>query len=392
MPDRAKGLTPAGLARLNQSIEAFVYCILGAQVNVRSSIVGDGGRAKEVQREFLVLLEDAIRTPDISKSVQRYQMAVDEAKVRLDLAVAPEAWLMPSRMILNTGSVVGYNNKLRQVGPGMKLGVNKDVNKGTKKSALHLMGRGPSKINTPNRHPSNTTHKAAKSESVPVSRRGEGQSPAAKPKSQPKPEQKKESPSPGGGAGRAPGSSGNASHDVNKNSRGGRGRCNRGFGLSSAALIWAEPLTILFYISLHHKGDHNHNQQPGVLGQKPDGLAGGFKNERNNRDEQARQEQSRFFADLFQPVPQPFAQGFQRVCDRANHGPNRDASRENDRCDGKAVFFEDRFHPGLSRRGSSFSLSAICVCKRASSSFLSATLSRVASLPVGEASGSSINS
>ena len=35
------GLTKAGQARLNQSIEVFVYCILGAQVNVRSSILGD---------------------------------------------------------------------------------------------------------------------------------------------------------------------------------------------------------------------------------------------------------------------------------------------------------------------------------------------------------------
>ena len=43
VPDSANGLTPAGLARLNQSIEAFVYCILGAQVNVRSSILGRRG-------------------------------------------------------------------------------------------------------------------------------------------------------------------------------------------------------------------------------------------------------------------------------------------------------------------------------------------------------------
>ena len=82
-----------------------MYCILGAQVSVRSSILGNGGQAKEVQREFLVLLEDAIRTPEISKSVQRYQLAVDEEKVRLDLAVASRTWLMPSRMVLNTGSV-----------------------------------------------------------------------------------------------------------------------------------------------------------------------------------------------------------------------------------------------------------------------------------------------
>ena len=160
-PKTAAGLTQAGLSRINQSIEAFVYCILGAQVNIRSSILGEGGRAKEAQTEFLTLMEDAIRQPDLSQSVQRYQLAVDQAKVRLNLAVCPGAWLMPARMIINTGSIVGYNNKLKQAKAGMKLGVNNDVNLGTKKSALQLMDGGPSKINPPNSHPSNPIHKAA---------------------------------------------------------------------------------------------------------------------------------------------------------------------------------------------------------------------------------------
>lgn len=71
-PNTAAGLTQAGRSRINQSIEAFVYCILGAQVNVRSSTLGQGGRAKEAQSEFLVLMEEAIKQPDLSQSVQRY--------------------------------------------------------------------------------------------------------------------------------------------------------------------------------------------------------------------------------------------------------------------------------------------------------------------------------
>ena len=155
------GLTQAGLSRINQSIEAFIYCILGAQVNVRSSILGEGGRAKEAQTEFWTLMEDAIRQTDLSKSVQRYQLAVDQAKVRLNLAVCPGAWLMPARMIINTESIGGYNNKLKQAKAGMKLGVNNDVNLGTKKAVLQLMDGGLSKINPPNSHPSNPIHKAA---------------------------------------------------------------------------------------------------------------------------------------------------------------------------------------------------------------------------------------
>ena len=124
-----------------------MYCVLGAQVNVRSSILGNGGRTKEAQRDFVILLEGDIRTPDISKSVQCYQVAIDEAKVRLDFVASPGTWLMPSRMVTNTGSGTGYNNQLKQATQGMKLGINNDVNKSTKKAGLHLMAGGPTKIN-----------------------------------------------------------------------------------------------------------------------------------------------------------------------------------------------------------------------------------------------------
>ena len=68
--------------------------------------------------------------------MQRYQLAVNEAKVRLNLAVAPMAWLMPANMIINTASVVDYNNKLKQAVYGTKLGLNNELNTETKKSGL----------------------------------------------------------------------------------------------------------------------------------------------------------------------------------------------------------------------------------------------------------------
>ena len=110
VPDLSHGFTPAGLARLNQSIEAFVYCVLGSQ----SIILGNTGSAKEAQCEFLVLMENAIRQLDISKSVQRYELAIDEAKVRLDMAISPGTWLMPSSLVINTESAAGYNNQLKR--------------------------------------------------------------------------------------------------------------------------------------------------------------------------------------------------------------------------------------------------------------------------------------
>ena len=135
------GLTSAGLSRINQSIESFCYAILGSQVDVRSSISGSQGSAIETQRQFLSMVEDAIRNPDISKSVQRFQLAIESAKVRLDLAISPGLWLLPSKMVVNTESVVGYNNKLKKATTFMSIGVNSDLNIPVRRSALkHNLG------------------------------------------------------------------------------------------------------------------------------------------------------------------------------------------------------------------------------------------------------------
>ena len=144
-----QGITHAGLARIKQSIEAYFYCILGAQARTRSTIHGVSGGAIETQREFLDRIEDSIVE------------AIADTKTRLDFAVAQGVWLMPSRMVINTESIVGYNNMLMIANETMKFGVNNDVNRNTHKASLRLMDGGSSKINPPNSHPSNPIHKQA---------------------------------------------------------------------------------------------------------------------------------------------------------------------------------------------------------------------------------------
>ena len=161
VPDHTNGLTPAGLGRINRSIEAFGYCILGAQANTRSSILGTLGTARNTQTDFLVLVDDAIRTLTVSNEPVKYQNAIEATKVRLNFAVARGVLLLPARMIINTESIVGYNNNLRRATDDMKLGVNNQVNQDTKKASLKLMEGGPSKVNPPNSHPSNPIHKQA---------------------------------------------------------------------------------------------------------------------------------------------------------------------------------------------------------------------------------------
>ena len=132
VPSEGVGLTRRGMGRINRSLEAFVYCVLGAQVNIRSGIVGNSGGAVEAQQEMKKLFESAVIEEDLGTSVQRYQLAVQEAKLRLDLAIAPGIWLMPSNLVINTESIVGYNNELQKATDGMQFGVNVGVNEKSK--------------------------------------------------------------------------------------------------------------------------------------------------------------------------------------------------------------------------------------------------------------------
>lgn len=45
---------------------------------------------------------------------QTFRRAIDESKVKLHLAVSPDTWLMPSNLLLNTQSTVGYNKSLKK--------------------------------------------------------------------------------------------------------------------------------------------------------------------------------------------------------------------------------------------------------------------------------------
>ena len=147
VPAKGIGLTRRGMGRINRSLEAFVYCVLGSQVNIRSGIIGNSGGAVEAQQEMIKLFESAVVEEDLSTSVQRYQLAVQEAKLRLDLAIAPGIWLMPSNLVINTESIVGYNNELQKADENMRFGVNVGVNEKSKGVGIkHNMGDSKVKL------------------------------------------------------------------------------------------------------------------------------------------------------------------------------------------------------------------------------------------------------
>ena len=77
----------------------------------------------------------------------------------LDLTISAITLLMPSNLPLNTESTAGYKNSLKKAAANMKLEVNKSAHLELKSVGVRYMNGGPSKINGPTSHPSNTINK-----------------------------------------------------------------------------------------------------------------------------------------------------------------------------------------------------------------------------------------
>ena len=127
--DKSNGFTQAGVARINDSIRTYVWSIVGAQSQARSSILGTG-KAFDAQKQFLANVEDVINSEvDLPDSIERYQLVLQYARSKVDFVVGLGLYMIPSDMDLYIGTINGYNNLITIASDDLQLGHNDTINK-----------------------------------------------------------------------------------------------------------------------------------------------------------------------------------------------------------------------------------------------------------------------
>ena len=126
--DKSNGFTQAGVARINDSIRTYVWSIVGAQSQARSSILGTG-KAFDAQKQFLANVEDVINSEvDLPGSIERYQLVLQYARSKVDFVVGLGLYMIPSDMDLYIGTINGYNNLITIATDDLQLGHNDTIN------------------------------------------------------------------------------------------------------------------------------------------------------------------------------------------------------------------------------------------------------------------------
>ena len=125
---KSDGLTKTGQLLFQQSVESYVYCVLGAQANTRWSIVGRGALSIQTQEVFKKLVNDTIIQSDQTVTIANMRKVIKDTNVVLNMAISPGVILIPSNLIILDKMEVGYNNILKLAASGMKFSKNDEVN------------------------------------------------------------------------------------------------------------------------------------------------------------------------------------------------------------------------------------------------------------------------
>ena len=128
LPTTSKGINRCGQLLLQQAVEAFVYCVLGAQVKTRWAIMGTGAKSSKTQVIFHQLVEETIAPSNDAVMITNMRAAISGSNVLLDMAIISGVILVPSKLIILDKPIPGYNNVLTIAKQTMKFGVNQGIN------------------------------------------------------------------------------------------------------------------------------------------------------------------------------------------------------------------------------------------------------------------------
>ena len=125
---KTDGLTELGQKLLQQSVESYVYAVLGAQASLRFPIVGEGAKSLQTQDKFRTIVKETIVQSDVTITISNMRAAIASTNVVLNMAISPGMILVPSDLIIQKEKIPGYNNVLTLATDKMKFGKNTGVN------------------------------------------------------------------------------------------------------------------------------------------------------------------------------------------------------------------------------------------------------------------------
>ena len=120
MRENSNGLNSLGQTFLVQSIEAFVYSILGAQADSKSL---------QTQQIFHQLVKSSIVQNDNTIMINNFRTSIKDTNQILNQNISPGLLIIPSELTILKNPIPGYSDAVTTSTQTMRFGVNQNLNK-----------------------------------------------------------------------------------------------------------------------------------------------------------------------------------------------------------------------------------------------------------------------
>ena len=115
-------------------MRTYVYLVLTSQAQASSNIVGNSAPAADAQKMFKSTFKALINENySIGIDIERYQGVLEHAFSKVDFSVGIGIYMLPSNLNLSIGRTKEYNNQILVSNTDMKIGSNRNINRGHKK-------------------------------------------------------------------------------------------------------------------------------------------------------------------------------------------------------------------------------------------------------------------
>ena len=129
IPCDSNGITQVGVKLLMDSVESYVYSVLGAHAKTRWSIVSSQlGKSLQTQQAFRRIVNDTMVQTNVNTTISDMRTAIRDTNVILNMAINPNIILIPSRLIILETPIPGYNNILSNPTKTTTFGINTKLN------------------------------------------------------------------------------------------------------------------------------------------------------------------------------------------------------------------------------------------------------------------------
>ena len=106
----SNGFARLGERLIQESIQSYIYCVLGSQAQTKTAIIGKGALSLQTRDIFRKLVKESLVQNETFNLIKNVQLAIKSTNVIPNIAISPDMQLVPDNLIILNNPKYAYKD------------------------------------------------------------------------------------------------------------------------------------------------------------------------------------------------------------------------------------------------------------------------------------------